>query len=103
MNRLAVMTFIAITACANPKRDASYATTPVPVEQAGGFNCAAEGVQYAIGQKTNVELGGKLVAESGSRTLRWLPPRSAATMDYREDRLNIAYDDEMVITRINCG
>lgn len=103
MRYLALATVLTVAGCADPAREAPYTTTPVPVEQAGGFTCAAEGVQYAIGQKTSVALGTKLVAESGSSTLRWMPPRSAATMDYRQDRLNIAYDDDMVITRINCG
>jgi hypothetical protein len=103
MKYLALAMALIASGCADPAREAPYTTTPVPAEQAGGFTCAAEGVQYAIGQKTSVEIGSKLVAESGALTLRWMPPRSAATMDYRQDRLNIAYDDDMVITRINCG
>jgi Peptidase inhibitor I78 family len=103
MKALAPLILFALAACTGPVREAPYTTEPVPVDQAGGFSCAAESVQYAIGQKTSVELGSKLVKESGSQTLRWLPPRSAATMDYRQDRLNIAYDDDMIITRVNCS
>jgi len=35
--------------------------------------------------------------------LRWGPPRSAMTMDFRQDRVTVAYDDAMIITHIACG
>lgn len=103
MRIVALLACMAVTACANPQQEAPVATEPLPAGQAGGLACAAESVQYAIGQKSSPELGSKLVKESGSASLRWLPPRSAATMDYRADRLNVHYNDDMVITRINCG
>ena len=92
-----------LVGCAGPAREAPYTTTPVPEKEAGGFECSAEAAQYAVSQKTSVELAGELMKKTGSRTLRWMPPRSAATMDFRNDRLNIAYDDAMVITQISCG
>ena len=103
MRIVALLACVAVSACANPERKAPYTTEPVPVDKAGGFACAAESVQYAIGQKSSAELGSKLVTESGSASLSWLPPRSAATMDYRADRLNVHYNDDMIIIRINCG
>lgn len=103
MRIIALLACLAVTACANPQQEAPVAAEPLPAGQAGGLACAAESVQYAIGQKSSPELGSKLVKESGSASLRWLPPRSAATMDYRADRLNVHYNDDMVITRINCG
>lgn len=80
--------------------DAAAETTPPPPVS---LECDASKGQYAIGQKTSVELGGKLVKETGSATLRWIPPRTAVTMDYRGDRLNIGYDDDMVINKVSCG
>lgn len=103
MNRFAPIAILALSACTNPVREAPYTTEVVPIEKAGGFACAAESVQYAIGQKSSAELGSKLVAQSGSASLRWLPPHSMATMDYRADRLNVHYNDDMIITRVNCG
>lgn len=100
MKYIAPVGALALVACATPEAEAP---APQPTSPPPSYTCAAEPVQYAIGQKTSAELGSKLVAESGSRTIRWLPPRSAATMDYRQDRLNVAYDDNMVITTINCG
>jgi Peptidase inhibitor I78 family len=103
MKSLLPFVVLALCGCANTAREAPDTTEILPAEKAGGFACAAESVQYAIGQKTSAELGSKMVAESGSATLRWLPPHSMATMDYRPDRLNVHYNDDMIITRVNCG
>jgi predicted outer membrane protein len=92
-----------LAGCANPAQEAPYTTTPIAEKAAGGFECSAEAAQYAIGQNTSVELAAELMKKTGSKTLRWMPPRTAATMDFRNDRLNIAYDDAMVITQISCG
>lgn len=103
MRMIATLAIVGLTACAGPTPEPSAPIRPAPTGPSEQLNCAEQAVQYAIGQKTSAELGSKLVKESGSRNLRWMPPRSAATMDYRQDRLNIAYDDNMIITRINCG
>lgn len=65
--------------------------------------CDASAVQARLGAMATQELGAELQASSGARTLRWVPPRTAVTMDYRPDRLNVEYNDNMVITRISCG
>jgi Peptidase inhibitor I78 family len=103
MKFLVPLIAIGLAGCTGPAREAPYTTTPVPEKDAGGFECSAAAAQYAVGQKTSVELAGALMKKTGSKTLRWLPPRTAVTMDYRNDRLNIAYDDAMVITQISCG
>lgn len=78
-------------------------TKEVPIEEAGGFFCNASAVQYAIGQKATGELAKKLMTEAGGDILRWIPPRTAVTRDYRRERLNISYDDDYLITAISCG
>ena len=65
--------------------------------------CDASGLQDLIGETVSDELGERIQRESGARTLRWGPPNSAWTMDYREDRVNVRYDDDMKITAITCG
>lgn len=65
--------------------------------------CDASGLQGHIGHKASQESGTILLELSGARVLRWLPPRTAVTMEYRADRLTISYDDDMAITRIGCG
>lgn len=65
--------------------------------------CKAEPVQDRIGQPPTAELGAELLRLSGARSLRWGPPDSAWTMDFRPDRLNVRYDRAMRITEISCG
>ncbi len=103
MKYLTPLTLIALCGCASPEREAPYTIEKVTAAEAGGFECDASAVQYAIGQKTSVLLAQELMAKAGASILRWIPPRSAVTMDYSPVRLNISYDDAMVINRITCG
>lgn len=96
---LALLAFPAIAGCATasaPPADES------PIAEPMG-SCDASGVQEHIGHRASAEAGAVLLRLTGARQLRWVPPRTAVTMDYREDRLTVSYDDNMVIDRINCG
>lgn len=73
---------------------------PLPASEG---QCDATSLSSAVENLATSDLGAHLLAESGARSLRWIPPRSAVTMDYRSDRLNITYDDDYRITRIYCG
>lgn len=81
--------------------------TPPPAGQApaapGERTCDAAPVEGYLGEKATAEIGSQILSQSGARTLRWGPPRSAWTMDYRPDRVNVRYDDDMVIEAITCG
>jgi hypothetical protein len=67
-----------------------------------GF-CNAEPAQAFVGQKADAASGLAIRQATGADTVRWGPPRSAMTMDFREGRVTIAYDDAMTITRVTCG
>ena len=73
-----------------------------PVSETGG-QCDAAPAQYHIGHDATQEMGAIIQRESGARTLRWGPPNSAWTMDFRPDRVNVRYDEDMKITDITCG
>lgn len=75
------------------------ATLPATVEGP----CRHEGLERFIGQSASAELGSRLLAASGARTLRWGAPGMAMTMDFRADRLTVSYDEKMVITSARCG
>ena len=86
---------------------AACATTgPMPDEdpptRAPEGQCDREAARAFIGRKATAELGEEMLAATGARTLRWVPPRTAVTMDFRPDRLTVSYDDDMVITRASC-
>lgn len=80
---------------------ATTSAEPPRRELAG--ECDASGVQDHIGHRATAESGATLLRLTGARTLRWVPPRTAVTMDFRADRLTVSYDDDMVIERISCG
>lgn len=65
--------------------------------------CQADDAQSMVGQAANAALGAQLLRETGAATLRWAPPGSAMTMDFRPDRLTVGYDDDYRVTTIKCG
>jgi hypothetical protein len=77
-------------------------TAPAAVAEAP-MTCKAEAAQYHIGHDATQAMGAAILKDTGARTLRWGPPNSAWTMDYREDRVNVRYDEKMKITDITCG
>ena len=86
---------------------AACAATPPPEaadpparEPAG--ECDRAAAQAFVGKKATAAFGAEMLAATGARTLRWVPPRTAVTMDFRPDRLTVSYDDDMVITRASC-
>lgn len=90
------LAMISLTACA--------AVPPgEPLRPMPGGECQNEPGQPYVGQKASAELGAELLRATGARVLRWVPPRTAVTMDFRADRLTVSYDDAYVIERISCG
>ena len=40
---------------------------------------------------------------TGADEVRWGPPRTPMTMDFRQGRVTVGYDDAMIITSVACG
>ena len=96
---IAIAAALPLAACSSS--EAPPESTPPPPE--AEMTCKADAVQSYVGQTATPALGGAILKASGARTLRWGPPRSAMTMDYRVDRVNIMYDDAYKITQVTCG
>lgn len=90
----------ALGACATVPADDGRGDYPVrePVS-----DCVDGEAQAHVGQRASSEIGQHLLTITGARVLRWVPPDTVVTMDYRADRLTVSYDRNMVITRISCG
>lgn len=98
--RMLVLTAaLPLAACAAGEAPAGSTPTPPP----GEMTCKADAAQSYVGQTATPDIGGAIVKATGARTLRWGPPRSAMTMDYRQDRVNVMYDDAYKITQVTCG
>ncbi|MBS1240253.1 MAG: hypothetical protein H6R45_959 [Proteobacteria bacterium] len=74
---------------------------PVKIPHSDG-SCEAGPGQAFVGRKATAEIGRQLLEATGARVIRWVPPRTAVTMDFRADRLTVSYDDDMVIERVSC-
>jgi hypothetical protein len=65
--------------------------------------CQAEAGQRYIGSRATAEVGAAIVESTDSRELRWLPPGTIVTMEYKFGRVNVSYDENYRITRVTCG
>ncbi len=90
-----IVSLAACTADAPPPPPETAPPQPAP--------CQAEAGQAFISQTATEALGVELLEATGARTLRWVPPRTAVTMDFRPDRLTVKYDDDLVITQVSCN
>lgn len=95
----AVMAMVMMGCASIPAERAASAADP---SENPGI-CNAAGAKSHVGKKASEAMGAAILADSGARNLRWGPPRAAWTMDYREDRVNVRYDDDMTIIDITCG
>jgi hypothetical protein len=93
---------IGLTGCASRGGDAAAGPAALPAEPVP-MTCNAAPAQYHIGHDATQAMGAAIMKDSGARTLRWGPPNAAWTMDYRQDRVNVQYDEKMKIVKITCG
>ena len=91
----------ALSACA--ATTPTDGTEPLPPARETGGSCDAAPAQSFIGRTATAELGGQILAATGAERLRWGPPDTAFTMDYRPDRVNVMYDGAMTVIEIRCG
>ena len=92
---------LALTACVTPP--AESAANPPPAPEETPMTCDAKKGSWAIGKVADEALVAKVKADTGSERYRVIPPDTAVTMDYREDRVNIDVDANNVVTAVRCG
>lgn len=86
---------------------AACATTTEPVDDNPPVrdiegSCQAEPGQRFIGTRASAAVGSEMLAATGAKLLRWVPPRTAVTMEFNPNRLTVSYNDAMVITTVSC-
>lgn len=96
---------VLLVACAGSPDNVSAPAPPTVGQTSSVTNttCDAKTVQYAIGSPFDEANVPTLQSESGAKQVRVLRPNSAATMDYREDRLNILLESNDMIEALRCG
>lgn len=81
---------------------AGAACATVPAESGSGA-CDADVLGDLVGREPSQSLGEEALRRSGARTLRWIRPGDAVTMDYSPSRLNIRLDARHRIEGFSCG
>jgi len=92
----AVLLALVLTACAHSKPDP-------PIMADLSIPCRIETLTALVGRPGSAVLASEALAKSGARAIRWIRPREAVTMDFREDRLNVQLDRDDVVTHFTCG
>ena len=107
MKRLWIIGLLALSmsACTANRSGDAVATGPrEPISlREDGDECGASLVQTYLGLRANTVLRTEIAARSEARTIRWIEPGMAVTMDYRGDRLNAELDEDGVIRALRCG
>jgi hypothetical protein len=70
---------------------------PVPAE------CRNEVLAQFNGQAASADLGRRMLAASGARTIRWVPKGGVVTMDFSPHRLTVQLDGSNRVERASCG
>lgn len=94
---------LALAACMPGAATPSASVPDEPLPKPIANPCKSEPAQRHVGATASQQTGAAILADSGAATLRWGPPETAWTMDYREDRVNVRYDAQMTITAVTCG
>ena len=74
-----------------------------PVARPGGSACSNDALQQFVGQSATGELGARMLAASGAKTLQWVAAGSMVTMDFRADRVRVYLDEQNRVQRVSCG
>ena len=101
MIRLA-LPLIALTlmGCARVAEGEPY---PLPGSPPEATPCGSQHLAGFVGKKRTDTIAAQVAQVSGAKSIRWIKPGMAVTMDYREDRLNVRLDDKGKILSFNCG
>jgi hypothetical protein len=95
---IASLSMLPLAACTIATSDATAdALPPVPAE------CRSEVLAPFTGQPASQELGARMLAASGAKTIRWVPKGGAVTMDFNPYRLTVQLDDSNRVERASCG
>jgi Peptidase inhibitor I78 family len=65
--------------------------------------CDVKRLKVLVGRPASAVAAAEALQLSGARTIRWVGPDSAVTMDYRPDRLNVLLTGDKKVKRFTCG
>jgi hypothetical protein len=101
MSHLPLLALITLAACAPISAQEPPSSDPAPQAPAG--NCNAEAARAFVGRTPDEATQRAAQTASGGAIVRVIPHDGMATMDFREDRLNLRLDEAGRIGSVDCG
>jgi hypothetical protein len=96
MLRIALAAVLATTPAAGSQ--------PIPVHgETPGHTCSTTRTDRYLGRQGTRATGAAIKRASNAAVLRWAPPHTVLTMDYRADRVTVFVSARHRITKISCG
>lgn len=87
---------LAVSACATAQ--------PIPPHGgSSGYVCNNSGLGRFVGQPATSEVGAEMLRASGARTIRWVRPGQAITMEFSAERLTVHLDANGRVESASCG
>lgn len=65
--------------------------------------CDVSRLKVLVGRPASAVAASEALHLSGARTIRWIEPKSAVTMDFQPDRLNVVLGGNKRVRRFTCG
>jgi hypothetical protein len=84
-----------LAACSTAPATPIHGETP-------GHTCNAAGAERFIGQPGTSETGAAVMRATRAAVLRWAPPDTMLTMDFRADRVTVYLGPDRKVTQIKC-
>jgi hypothetical protein len=110
MRRIFLLAPVLLAACATNSAASDAAPVqggplqPTPVHGVTpGHKCQIEGTDRFVGQRRSSRTGAAIKRASHAAVLRWSPPNTMLTMDYREDRVTVFLGADRKVTQVKCG
>jgi len=97
MRKIAMLAPALLAACSTAPAE------PIVHGATSGHTCQTEGTDRFTGLPGTSETGVAILKASNAAVLRWAPPGTMLTMDYRADRVTVSLGPDYKITRIKCG
>jgi hypothetical protein len=91
---------LVVTALALPLLAACATIGPAAPASAA---CSNSALQQFVGQPATADLGARVLAASGAKTLQWIEAGTMVTMEFREGRVRIYLDEQNRVQRLSCG
>lgn len=93
---IAASAILALAACTVAQSDAT-------ADAARPGTCRNGALAQFTGQPASEELGARMLAASGARTIRWVAHGMMVTMEFSADRLTVYLDESNRVERASCG